>query len=118
MQTRHYKEPGTYLALVRAADSALNAGKRVRLHWSSKSLDRAGWIREFRAALNKRINAKTRAASLGRKDSDDYLASARRDQRRLHDKLVDRVRVSMPRFETDEVQRRFGHLIEEERDAF
>ena len=106
-----YAHVGDYLAAVRRAHAALDAGKRIRMWWGDfDGEDRAGFRKEFVAALHRRITRKVEPDRRGRKDDDLYRMHARRDQQRLAD-IARRIRVYQ--FETDECRRRFGDRLSE-----
>mgnify|MGYP001565119092 FL=1 len=105
-----YPEPGKYLALCRKAFALTAQGIRVQLAWNSRPLDAAGWKRQFIQDLHFRINRKEGPYDVWRKQDPDYQVKLRRDQDRLHQKIRARVRVYQ--FETDDVRRRYGHLLD------
>ncbi len=109
---RHYQHVGAYLALCRRALAFTNAGGRVRLFWNSDYLDLDGWRREFCRALHRRINAKAGGLPNGRRWQEPFQTELVRDCQWLREISASGWRLrAIPRFSTDIVQRRFGHLI-------
>ncbi len=108
----HYQHVGAYLALCRRALAFTNAGGRIRLFWNGDYLDLADWHREFRRALDCRINAKAGGLPNGRRWQETFQTELIRDRRWLQEMSASSWRLrAIPRFGTDVVQRRFGHLI-------
>lgn len=106
-----------YLKWVKENNRLTSGGGRVRISWSGEPLDHSAWRREFRRALNRRIN--TKGAEEGRgnpiargRHADWFFGNADcfvRDQRRLDDIL--RRRVRHYQFESRAVRERFSHLL-------
>lgn len=113
MARTRYRFVGEYLAFVRQAFATTAAGGTVKLSWCNPSLDATGWRREFRSALNNRINAKGGVEPMSRycppnlNPAYNYSGFVR-DQQRLKDI---RRRVRVYQFETRAVRERFGHLL-------
>ncbi len=109
---QHYQHVGDYLAMCRRALAFTNAGGRVRLFWNSDYLDLAGWRREFRRALHRRINAKAGGLPIGRRWCEPFQTELIRDCRWLREMSASGWRLrAIPRFGTDIVQRQFGHRL-------
>lgn len=107
-----YEHVGDMLWAYRHTFERLKADEnaRVRMFWSSEPLDLAGYRKEFVKALHRRITRKVQAVAT-RKMSSDYETRSRRDKYRLRD-ISRRIRVYQ--FETEEVRRRFGHLLSDQ----
>jgi len=104
-----YQHVGAYLAAVRRAHAALAAGKRIRMWWGDwEGVDRAGFRKEFVAALHRRITRKVEPDPRGRKDSQEYRTGMLRDKYRLIDSAR---RIRIYEFETDDCRRRFGDRL-------
>lgn len=54
----HYAYVHEYLTVCRWAFAATPGGRPVRLAWNGPALDREGWRRAFRRALDRRITLK------------------------------------------------------------
>jgi hypothetical protein len=118
MKLWDYKHVDGYLRWAKAAFAFAKAGGRVRLHRWDEPIGLDEFRREFRRALNKRINLKggrdlrsvlNHNGRRARKFDQDYETSFYRDQRRVRDIILTRLRVYQ--FETREVRARFGHLL-------
>ena len=94
-----------YLAMCRRAEEAFRRGARVRFGYGA-SMDRVEFWRAFRRALHRRITGPLPA---WRKLDPQYQIALRRDADRVRDRVERRVRVYQ--FETQEITRRFGHLL-------
>lgn len=104
-----YRHVGEILAFYRRAREITEAGGTVRLERFGREYDADGWRRQFRAALDRRINLKAGPYPTGRKWDDDYQRNLERDCRAIRDKV--RRRVALHQLVTSELRRRFGHLI-------
>lgn len=111
---KYYEKPQVcvYLKWVRLCQEAFAQGKRVRTRWtdSYNGMDYEEWRREFRQALDRRINDKGGIVQRGRKYDYLYQLNMQRDQRALHDYTQRRIR-GVYRLSTPELQKRFGHLL-------
>ncbi|MDP9317107.1 MAG: hypothetical protein M3R24_40680 [Chloroflexota bacterium] len=105
----HYHNAGNYLAIVRRIRVVLDTGKLVQLYWSGPQLDRDGWQREFHNALDERINLKVGPSPLWRKLGSTYQTDLVRDQRKLRELTLHRIRHDQ--FATHEVRKRYGHRL-------
>lgn len=106
----HYRRPGEYVALLRAARADLDAGKRVSLAWNGPAMDREAFLRAVVRALHRRINAKGGIDRHGRKHDEIYQTELARDRNRIQARVTRRVR--MYQIHTPELRARFAHLID------
>lgn len=105
-----YRDPATYLNLVRCDRQALAEGKRVRLHWTDHDgMDATQFRAEFLAALDKRISLKAGPSPSWRKLDSLYQTELSRDWQAIEEKIRRRVRLTY--LGTPELRRRFAHLI-------
>jgi hypothetical protein len=114
VETR-YRFVHDYLAFVRWANATTAGGKTIALRsFNSPALDAAAWCKEFRLALDARINAKGGTTPRGRYCPSDLAhgynyAGFVRDQHRLSD--IRRINLRVYQFETRAVRERFEHLL-------
>jgi hypothetical protein len=95
-----------YVAWFKSAKEAVRSGRIVRPYWSGPDLDTEEALRTwFVAALNRRIATKAGEAPRGRKDSDEWRASAMADRRDIERALFGRVRCTFLR--TKELRERY-----------
>jgi hypothetical protein len=81
----------------------------VRLEWGGREYDAEGWRRQFRKALDRRINLKAGPEPPWRKLDPDYQRQLERDCRAIRDNR--QRRIALHQIATPELKRRFGHLI-------
>jgi hypothetical protein len=106
-----YRYVSEILAFYRRAREITEAGGTIRLSWAGRDYDAEGWRRQFRVALDRRINLKAGPEPQWRKLGDLYQTELRRDAdniRRHHTQ-----RLAIQQIMTPELRRRFGHLITE-----
>ncbi len=104
-----YRDPGLMLAFYRKAFAITAAGGTVRLSWAGRDLDAAGWRKNFRDALDRRINLKMGPPPPWRKLDGLYQTNMERDARAIHAYRQQRVRFY--HIATPELRKRFGHLM-------
>lgn len=104
-----YQHVGEILAFYRWARAETEAGRPIRLSWAGRSYDADGWRRQFRLALDRRINLKVGPEPRWRKLDDRYQTEMERDCRAIRDKVQHRS--SLHQITTPELRRRFAHLI-------
>lgn len=104
-----YRDAGLMLRFYRWAFAETTAGRRVQMSWCGRSLDADGWRREFRRALDHRINLKTGPYPSWRKLDDNYQRNLERDARAIRDRA--QRRAALHQLSTPELRRRFEHLI-------
>jgi hypothetical protein len=104
-----YSFVADYLALMRRGFAITRAGGHVRLGWAGADLDLQAFRREFRLALNRRINLKAGddRETRWRKWDHDYQIALRRDARRVNEYSSRRIVDPINRLSTPELQRRF-----------
>jgi hypothetical protein len=113
-----YEHVHEYLEICKKALAVTRAGGLVRLRWNEEALDLAGWQREFRKALDRRINLKADQAAGGRpawrKLQPEYQRELRNDGRWINEcaRRGWRLRPPMNRFGTPEMQARYGRVLE------
>jgi hypothetical protein len=106
----------TYLAWVREVEAGIRAGRAVQTHWAARTYTTmAAWKADLLRAIHRRINDRAGGLPTGRKWGADYAAAARRDQGRIRDWVLRRVRVYQ--FETAEARRRYKHLLSDPREG-
>lgn len=115
-----YGDPGAILKHHRTIETALAAGVDVMIRGTFAVYNRETWEAFKASELDRRINEK--AIRLGhapirdwRKLDGAWQTSAARDCRRLREHREQRIRLPR-RFETPEIQRRFGHLCPDPRE--
>ena len=119
-RTRWYPHAGWYLGKWRDAYRRCDAGERLRLTWAGEEHDAVSIRREFRAALERRINSKAalqsgQAEPTSGKHDPQYQADLRADVHELRRLVQHRVLPPMYRWRTALVQRRYGPLLDRER---
>ena len=108
-----YQHVGTMLRFYRWAFAETAAGRTIALsragQYEGRGFDAEGWRRQFRRALDRRINLKAGPVPAWRKLGEIYQTELRRDAdniRRHHTH-----RLAIHQIMTPELRRRFGHLI-------
>lgn len=109
MDRWQYRYVSEMLALYRRAREITEAGGTVRLSWAGRDYDAEGWRRQFRVALDRRINLKVGPLPPWRKLDSLYQTELRRDCRRIRD--ASQHRAALHQIMTPELRRRFGHLV-------
>jgi hypothetical protein len=108
-----YDHVHEYLTFCRRAFAETAAGRRIQLSWAGCPLDREGWRRSFRKALDQRINLKAGPEPCWRKLNPAYQIDLMRDCRAIRDHAT--TRLAVHQIMTPELRRRFGHIISEYR---
>jgi hypothetical protein len=109
MDRWQYRYVSEMLAFYRRAREITEAGGTIRLEWGGRSYDAEGWHRQFRAALDRRINLKAGPPPEWRKLDDHYQVEMIRDCQAIRDNQ--QRRAALHQIITPELRRRFGHLI-------
>jgi hypothetical protein len=118
MKLWNYGHVSGYLRWAKAAFALVNAGGQVSIRRWDDPIGLDEFRRKFCEALNNRINLKggrdlrnvlNHRGRRARKFDQDYETGFYRDQRRVRDIILTRLRVYQ--FETREVRARFGHLL-------
>lgn len=109
----HYRDAGLILRFYRWAFAETAAGRLIALsredQYIGRGFDAEGWRREFRRALDRRINLKAGSDPAWRKLDDLYQTELARDCRQIRDHATKRIAVHQ--IMTPELRRRFGHII-------
>lgn len=111
-----YPLAGWYLKNWREAKVQLAAGRLVRVAGMHNPMNRDQFDAFMRRALDRRINAKGGTEGAGRKYSDEYQTAITRDARGVNDYFSKRMRYGWNRWNTPEIQKRYGYLIREWRE--
>jgi hypothetical protein len=106
-------QPGGYAA---AWKHGLNAtpDTNFNMGWPSLQMSRDTVLRDFRNALDRRINERASLIPSGRKHQEMYQTNLMRDAYDLASHLTQRVRIY--HFRSPEVHKRFHHLLAEKGD--
>jgi hypothetical protein len=104
-----YQYVSEILAFYRRAREITEPGGTIRLQWGGRSYDAESWRRQFRVALDRRINLKAGAQPCWRKLDDRYQTELRRDADNIRRCLNHRM--ALHQIMTPELRGRFGHLI-------
>lgn len=115
MGTWTYAHVHEYLTVRRAASMLLAQGHAVKLSRCGDTYDAEAWERECIRALDRRITLKAGPTSPWRKLAPEWQTNMQRDARALADLLQRRIRRAY-RFDTREMQARFGHLLSSHND--
>lgn len=111
-----YPEAGRYLRSMQKGFRITRSGGTVALFRFGEQLDAEGFRAMFCEALERRIMLKGGTAPVGRKTDSDYERGLIQDRRDIDDYRQRRIRIGSNRFRTPEIQKRFGHLIDQCRD--
>lgn len=109
MDRWQYRYVSEMLAFYRRAREITESGGAIRLSWAGREYDAEGWRRQFRVALDRRINLKAGPEPSWRKLDDQYQTELRRDCQRIRDHS--QRRIALHQIITPELRRRFGHLV-------
>lgn len=108
-----YRHVSAMLAFYRWAFAETAGGREIALsragQYEGRGYDAEGWRREFRRALDERINLKAAPPPPWRKLDGLYQTELRRDCQRIRDNR--QRRIALHQITTPELRRRFGHLI-------
>ncbi len=106
--------PGIYARDWRAARKALSSGITVRLgrafdYRTFRTLEE--FDREFRGALERRIDARAGIKPRGRRDNADWFTGCRRDARAINDYFGRRIMLRLCNLSTLELRKRYAGRI-------
>lgn len=109
----HYRDAGLMLRFYRWAFAETAAGRQIALsragQYEGRGYDAESWRREFRRALDERINLKAGPPPRWRKLGSVYQTELRRDCWAIRDNR--QKRIALRQIITPDLRRRFGHLI-------
>lgn len=106
-----YQHVSDYLRFIKKAQAFFQANPdgQIKIFWSSRELDQEGFKKEFRKALDIRINLKGGMAQGSRKYSDQYQVSLMRDARSIREWSSRRVICYY--LGTKELKKKYAHIL-------